>query len=357
MPACDEWNSVQDNLRVLKMAADLGLKAFVTDTRLRRAGQGGNADPAVLSAVVTDYSRNEGFAGYFLGDEPSAADFDGLSTFVERLRSLDPIHPAYINLFPIYANKAQLGGIEYLEYLDVFVSKVHPAILSYDHYALLKSGDRKNFYSNLQIVANQAKSAGLPFWQILLLIQHGPYRRPTASEKLWQAMQSLAYGAGGVLWFTYWTPGSRAFDSANGVIARNGDPTPEFAEVQSVNRKIAQIGSRLLPLRHLATLGSSDADDPTAADLRLRLLDSPSVTVGIFRGMSEKRNIDIALFANRSYTTETNVTVRLTLRTHGVEQFDKREDRWVYLVTDSSGEKVTNVTITLQPGDAEMLRW
>lgn len=45
----------------------------------------------------------------FITDEPGAAAFPGLGKLVDYLRRRDPAHLAYVNLFPTYANNAQLG--------------------------------------------------------------------------------------------------------------------------------------------------------------------------------------------------------------------------------------------------------
>jgi hypothetical protein len=46
----------------------------------------------------------------------------------------------------------------------------------------------------------------IPFWNIVLVTQHGGYRNLTEPELRFEAMQTLAFGARGLLWFTYWDP-------------------------------------------------------------------------------------------------------------------------------------------------------
>lgn len=62
-----------------------------------------------LDAVIADYTRQAAFWGYYIQDEPNAARFERLGAIAAYLKTKDPRHPSYINLFPTYATGEQLG--------------------------------------------------------------------------------------------------------------------------------------------------------------------------------------------------------------------------------------------------------
>ena len=110
----------------------------------------------------------------------------------------------YINLFPTYASSKQLGNPTYADHLESFMRTVRPAVLSYDHYSLMKDGtDRKDYFENLSLIREAGLRWGVPPWNIILSIPHFGYRDPTEAEMRWQVYTSLAYGMKGILYFTY----------------------------------------------------------------------------------------------------------------------------------------------------------
>jgi len=94
----------------------------------------------------------------------------------------------------------------WIAYLRAYASQVQPAVLSTDHYDHLVSGDRGQFVENVAGTAQVAREYGLPFWGILLVIDHHGYRVVDDGLLRWQVAQWLSYGARGIGYFTYWTP-------------------------------------------------------------------------------------------------------------------------------------------------------
>ena len=99
----------------------------------------------ILTALTDDYKNEPALFGYYVTDEPNADQFPMLADIVATLKRLDPAHPAYINLFPNYANAAQLGNPTYDAHLRAYMETVKPEILSYDHYHLLTTEQPKEF--------------------------------------------------------------------------------------------------------------------------------------------------------------------------------------------------------------------
>ncbi len=209
MPPCEGAASVERNLKILDTAKAAGLKAMIADARMPLSLSGNPTGKASLDAIVKDYKKHPALLGYFLTDEPGAGGFVGLGEVVAYLKEIDPEHVAYINLLPNYATSnqqaasSQLGTDTYDQYLDKFLQTVKPDVLSYDHYHFLKGSDRPGFIANLAS-AQQATATGspfqraTPFWQIVLSVEHGPYRMLNENELRYEAMQTLVFGGQGI---------------------------------------------------------------------------------------------------------------------------------------------------------------
>lgn len=199
------------NLKSLDLAQKVGIRAAPFDMR---AGMmlyfpDGTVEDDAIPEMVRDYKDHPAMAAYSLRDEPNAEMFPALAASRARFQELDPVHEPIINLFPGYGSPAQFGVADFRGYVREFLERVQPAFLCYDHYPFREPqlGDTTDWYGDLKIVSEEARRADTPFW---IIIQsegiHDYLRVPSRAEIFWQANTSLAYGAQGIMWFTYWTP-------------------------------------------------------------------------------------------------------------------------------------------------------
>ena len=65
---------------------------------------------------------------------------------------------------------------------------------------------RNNYWTNLEAVRNAAVKHNLAFWNIVLSVAHFSYREASAADLRFEAYTSLAYGARGIAYFTYFAP-------------------------------------------------------------------------------------------------------------------------------------------------------
>jgi hypothetical protein len=250
-----------------------GMKAIVSDPRV-----GGydwnNVDAAdarkKVSALVAEVNAHPAVFGYYLRDEPVAALFPGLEKVASVVRELAPGKWPYINLFPNYANVAQLGAPTYEAYLDQFIETCHPPVLSYDHYALLDTGGlRENYWQNLEQMRAAARKAKAPFWNIVLANAHFDYREPTAADLRFEVYSTLAYGGRGLSYFTYFAPAVGNYRAA--AIDQFGNETPTWRNLQNINLQIKKLAPTLLKLTsdevyHFGTIATG-CDGPSDKSL------------------------------------------------------------------------------------------
>jgi hypothetical protein len=202
-----------------------------------------------VKGIVDAAGSNPAVVGYFITDEPSAADFPALGKAVAAVRKYAPGKLAYINLFPNYAtlgapDTSQLGASTYTEYLERFVAEVKPDLLSYDNYMVQYSmdlrnrGDAANYYSNLLEVRRVGPEHHLPFLNIVAscLLQAGK-PVPSPANLRFQAFTTLAAGYKGVTWYTYFGD-----FYPNAPLDKSGEKTPIWPALQEVNRQVATLG-------------------------------------------------------------------------------------------------------------------
>jgi len=228
-----------------------GLKAIVSDARLSDYDWT-KVDAAAarkrVTELVNQVKAHPAVYGYYLRDEPPAGYFPGLATVADVVRELHPGAWPYINLFPNYADPGQLGTATYDAYLEKFVETCRPPVLSYDNYSLLEGGGlRPQYFTNLEAMSKAGRKHRIPFWNIVLANAHFNYAEPSAATLRFQVFTSLAYGARGIAYFTYFAPHIGNYRMAP--LDQFGNETATWRWMQNVNLQVEKLGPTLLKLR------------------------------------------------------------------------------------------------------------
>jgi hypothetical protein len=227
-----------------------GLKAIVSDARTT-SYDWTKVDATIarsnVMSIVKETGKHPAVYGYYLRDEPGADFFVGLAKVTSPLREFAPGKLAYMNCFPNYAENWQLGTTNYIDYLEQFINTVHPAFLSYDNYSIMDDGSLKDVYwSNLEQMREVAKKHELPFWNTILSVGTFNFREPAAADFRFQVYSSLAYGARGIAYFTYFAPQVGNYRGAP--VDQFGSETPSWHNMQNVNQQIQKLAPTLLQL-------------------------------------------------------------------------------------------------------------
>ena len=346
MGAGGQSYTLEQNRRFLDYCQQNGLKAIVYDHRMPRAL--GAANKEAIDAIVKDYADHPALLAYYIVDEPGAHAFNALAQVVAYLKEKDPKHPGFINLLPTYAREFNaLGAKTYEEYVRGFADKVKPAMISYDHYHFTSKGDRPDFWENLRTVRKVALENKKPFWNIVLVVQHFAYRNLTEAELRFEAMQTLAFGGRGLLWFTYWSPADtdRSAHWEHAMINPDGSRDPHYDMVKRINADVLAIAKELRGAESTAVYEppaqpTNELITPDDSPIRVT---SQQLTVGLFRNGGGK---NFSLLASRDYKQPINT--RAALRAGGpIERFDAATGTW------SPAEEA----LTLPAGGGVLLRW
>lgn len=209
-----------------------------------------------MISTVEELRHYPALSGYFLKDEPNSSDFERLAEQVETVQKLDSINPAYINLFPTYASRNQLGSRYYRDYVENFVETVKTKIISFDHYPITNRGMRGSWFKNLEIISHVARKEDLPFWAFALTVAHEPYPLVEMEHLRLQVYSNLVYGASALQYFTYWTPSPGQRNFREGPIKADGSRSIVYESVKNMNRELQEIApifqnSRVISVGHL----------------------------------------------------------------------------------------------------------
>ncbi len=326
------------NMKALELARQAGVKLFIGDARFA-------ASDTDYQQAVSEFREHPALAGYTLSDEPSVPAFADLARLRRRLSNADPNHWSYVNLLPTYASRAQLGGVDYLEYTRRFVAEFEPKVLSFDHYAILKGNSlRGDYFQNLDWIRQAAMEADIPFWAFALTCPHHPYPEPTEGSVRFQAWSNFAYGAKGLQYFTYWTPNPGTWDFHDAPIKIDGTRSAVYDLLKQFNQEVQRCAeilteSRVLGVYHTAPLPTGTS--PLDASCPVASIDGGEAIVSVRRMVNGRRFIQVV---NRSFTEPVNLNVTPNSWIAKL--------RWHDLGTGAKlmGEEPKKTTVALQPG-------
>ena len=363
--------SKESNLRVLELCAELGLGAFVYDERMQLAVDGADGWEDALRAMIRDYRDCPALLQWFVKDEPTDAMFSVLGRIAAFMRENDPAHPVYINLLPLVA---VLPIENYERHVRGFLEAVHPALLSYDHYNLMKrevpsldglieaamspecrarnhwedklfaAYDRGDYYNNLEIIRTEAARVQIPWMQIILLVEHWDYRWLTEGEVRWEAFTSLAYGSSMLSYFTYWTPGvahTEPWSYHHGIIESDGTRGEKYETVKQINRELQTLHTALDGAASTGVFHVGPESDalvhPFAGFAGLQAVCAERAVLGFF-----ENNLFVAV--NKLHHEEQTMTFTCA---GPLLHLDKKTGTWLPLA---------DKTYRFAPGDGELFR-
>lgn len=190
--------------------------------------------------IVERFKDHPANAGYFIKDEPSVLLIPQLSTFIKRIKSVDPLGFCYVNLLPNFAPTSVMGTHSYKDYVNQYITELELDVISFDYYPIVGNPSmiKYGWYNNLELIREKGKLFNKPFWTFALATSHGDYPIPTLEQLRLQTFSNLAYGAKGIQYYTYWTIDSPNYEYTLGPIDKNGSKTLTYDLIRQVNNEI-----------------------------------------------------------------------------------------------------------------------
>ena len=298
---------------------------------------------AMANRAFGTYVSHPSFAGFSLLEDTEPGTYNRLNATVAALRAANPYYLRYSNLPPGTGPGYQASIVEY-------AGKVGAQMLSFDRYPMLADGstdpDYVNNWADMRAAANQL---GLPVWGYIQTVGFDGHRSPSYDDIAWQVNTSLAYGAKGVQYFTYWTPTpERGHNFQPAMIDPLGRRTQHYYDVQDINAgTLAGLGNKL---RAMTSESVTHANESTAPARTARFSPDNFVTDTSGNAVVLSRFVDKAgdrwlLVVNRSNTTAAKATVNLRSSSVArVNQFDSKTS------TLSAQRDPAGLSVSLRPG-------
>lgn len=222
-------SDIEELDRVLDGAKGSGVKVIASCDEMKSDPQG----------TVRHLKKNRSVAAYFIKDEPFAKDLDTLANWFNQILETDDSRLLYCNLNPTYCPGELLGFDTYEDYVSAYCEKIDPLFLSFDHYPVLNTGLRPDFWYNLEVISSEARKRNIPFWGFALSTAHAIYPIATYESMGLQIWSNLAYGAQGIEYFTFLSSLDDKFH--DGPIDSKGERTPVYQAVSRLNSEVQSL--------------------------------------------------------------------------------------------------------------------
>ena len=262
-----------------------GLSCFVSDKRIN--GYNFASLPPEeeirrqISAVKQEVGDSPAVIGFYLRDEPEAGLMPGLGKVAALLREALPDKLPYVNLFPHRVPAARLGTDSYESYVRMLVKTVGQPFLSYDNYSLAEGEMLDGFFTNLEIIRRLALELKVPFWNCILANGHFNYMEPSDATFNIQVYSTLAYGGGGIQYFTYLTP--QVGNYRLGAVDQFGNRTPTWGMLRRINNQIHALAPSLAKLRSTGVYHYPDVPEQCRPLSESRLIEAVEMTQRLVR--------------------------------------------------------------------------
>lgn len=279
-----------------------------------------------LDEIINQLKDHPATFAYHIYDEPPTDLIPSLLLRKEKIESLDPNHPVYINLLA-YASPAGLGVRYYQDYIEAYIRDCKLKFVSYDMYPCRPEGDpdypdgiQYSWWECNEIVSDLTKRYGIPWWGFAACCwidreQH-LLAKPTVENLRLQVYTNLAYGAQVIQYFTILQYGGTSYAP----VLIDGSWTGAYDTLKDFNTELHRRGwvfdgCTMEKVRHANrnpawTQRLCDADLPaeigsisTSQDAVVGFIDNRGnkyVTVGN-KSVKEKMTVD-AVFNSAVYT-------------------------------------------------------
>ena len=402
----NSWNvPTEDDFRMLKscgfnVAMFTGTNADKINTSLSLAKDAGvpciflhyiiSTLPARRSRLPT-ISGSPALTGYVVKDEPYFKeledcpnvpddDYDG---WVRRCffytRYLAPDKLLFMTLVYVLDNSdlqsSYLGKIKtYPEYLRWLQSEFHPNLWTYDVYPINAKGGityctSDRFYGALKDFRDISLpvNSGRPFWAYCMSAPHivGAQDRylpaPTIGNLRYEAFSALAYGAQGIVYFTYTQRNNSGEEYLSAPINRNGQRTDIWYTVRTVNSEIAQYSRVFLGCSVVKTLLCGP--DTQASDISKFLAGSPVASIsfgeeGVLLSHVINNGRNYLVIVSRDPFHPKEITVRYVTAYFGRFHIYELTSNFLANATIGKPSSISyERTLTLEAGGYAILRW
>ena len=333
-------NGIIDMNILLDRAEKYGI-SIIAYARLRNADGTAYSGDDWDGVTLPDYATHPALLGFILDDEPSVSEFTDLVDLKAKYEAVMPADKLlFVNLYPEcasntswYGNLIGLAKDYETDYVDAFITKYDPDVLSWDNYSLLSgSGIRTSYFHNFEIMVKK----GVPAWYTLLSSGHNTtstsYATPTYEELRWQMAVAMTYGINNLTHYTYT---SGASDYSCMVEYETWEATDLYYDIKQADNEIKAWEDIFMAYDYLGTAGVAAGSSSTMLDMLENEID---LTANGLTAVSASEDLLVGVFDH-------NGSKAYMVTNAGSAGSTTVGDGKNFTITD------TTVTLTLDDGD------
>lgn len=359
-------------METLAICDQVGIKAYLSSAR------GTSLD------LSKDYGQFSSFAGFYTDEPLSKTDFDIIE---ENTINLHEAYPdknySYLTTLISSAPTEYNNDFAYWEdYYGYYFEHggTEQAAFLFDHYPLcgnsMKSYISEDWLRITERYAQIAKENGASIWPYIATMSFfsGKRRQPAEDDILYQANVNLAYGATGISYFCYMTPGLPPYDGefklSDYSLINYEDPedistyyrTESWYATQNVNQKLKEADHVLLSFNWQGVMKCVGSEASTTAGKNsfsnaknwikkhdgIKSINSTEDTIiGVFKDDKGYDGFLLVNFSDPLYDCDDTVTLELRGATRVVTYIEGQQK--IVDLTDGS------YSVTLAPGEAQFI--
>ena len=249
-----------------------GLKVIANNNAFRISA--GDSDwRKGIKECVNKFKHHPNLWGWNFGDEPRWDKLGELGVRYKYLRELDPRRFVSLNFVgqlapdftgPCKTLEAYVDTVQKYFDLDIWSSDFYPIMIRNGNFIV----DYKGYYTDLEVFSQKSKETGKPMWTYLESMEYtsNHHSRPAATVPYltFEAFSSLAYGAQGIVYWTYYQRPSNAVETyLSALVNLDGQKTPAWYAAQKVNLQIRALtdvflGAKKIECKHTGNIGLAD---------------------------------------------------------------------------------------------------
>lgn len=225
-------------LQALDCAAEAGVQYMVRWDQLANYG---SLSAEQLKEMLGTTIEHEACMGILVKDEPNASQFSSFGSAYEVYRQVTDKY-FYVNLFPNYASREQLGTDTYRQYVNEYCAKSGNDMICADHYPFGDNGMLQTlsdgFLSNLEIIQKYSDAYDLEHWEYIQGMKcDASSKIPDYKDYSMQIYTSMCFGVDVLQYFCYFTP--QGLDETYfAMIGTDGKRTSRYYDAQKINGEI-----------------------------------------------------------------------------------------------------------------------
>ena len=326
--------------------------------------EGKSVEPDKIRAYLEEIKKYRHVIGHYVWDEPLKKEtMELVRRLVDAMEELDPDRIPYTVALPgvnSYGRNWEKSCYE--EYLTEYVDVVDPVVFSLDHYPFkpntpepMDQLDSSPMFLDLAVLRKLSLERKTPMWYYFQAQDDpwtGSYWKLTAEQVRMQMFHGMLHGAVGL----------QNYNVRPGALNSDGTKGPLFFTTKELNRNAHNLGKTFMALTSVGVFHSPEllANSPHFPQYRQPISDSKILadqelpfrcSVGEFVDSQENRYLFIQ---NRDYRVSQKFTLPLK---QGFRVYEVSQEDGLQRLKFPKAPFVENLTVTLAPGDATLMRF